>query len=79
MIPNNFIYNLEKRISDNILYEVDSSNIPIITTGSFITLFMNWDDNRLLALIRQFFLIPNGNNEFVDHTVESMTLFITED
>jgi hypothetical protein len=35
-----------------------------IITVSFIALFVNWYDNRLLPLIRQFFLIANGVNEF---------------
>jgi hypothetical protein len=33
--------------------------------SSFITIFLNWNHNRLLPLIRQFFLIPSGINEFV--------------
>jgi hypothetical protein len=28
---------------------------------------MNWYNNRLLPLIRQFFLIPNRINEFLDN------------
>jgi hypothetical protein len=31
-----------------------------------VTLFVSWYNNRLLTLIRQFFLIPNRINEFVD-------------
>jgi hypothetical protein len=38
----------------------------IIITVSFVTLFVNWYNNRLLQLIRQFFLIPNRINEFED-------------
>jgi hypothetical protein len=34
-------------------------------TVSFITLFVNWYNNRLLPLIRQIFLIPYRSNEFV--------------
>jgi hypothetical protein len=34
-------------------------------TVSFTTFFVNWYNNRHLPLIRQFFLIPNGINEFV--------------
>jgi hypothetical protein len=54
---------LERGIFNKILYEVDSSDI---ITVSFIALFVNWYNNRLLPLIRQFFLIPNRINEFVD-------------
>jgi hypothetical protein len=35
----------------------------IIITVSFVTLSVNWYNNRFLPLIRQFFLIPNGINE----------------
>jgi hypothetical protein len=64
MIPNNFIYiyglNLDRRILDKTLYEFDSRDTPpIITTVSFITLLVNWYNNGLLPLIRQFFLMPN--------------------
>jgi hypothetical protein len=41
----------------------------IIIAVNFITLLGNWYNNRLLPLIRQFFHIPNGINEFVDHTL----------
>jgi hypothetical protein len=44
------------RILDTILYKVDN----------FIALFVNWKNNRFFPLIRQFFPIPNGINEFVD-------------
>jgi hypothetical protein len=58
---------LERRIFfGKILYEVDSSDIPtIIITVSFVTLFVNWYNYRLLPLIRQFFLVPNSTNQFV--------------
>jgi hypothetical protein len=39
----------------------------IIITVSFTNLFVNWYSNTLFALIRQFFLIPNRINEFMDH------------
>jgi hypothetical protein len=39
------------------LYEVDP------TTISFIPFFANWYNDRLIPLIRQFFLIPNQINE----------------
>jgi hypothetical protein len=39
----------------------------IIATVSFITLFVNWYNNRLFPLIRQFFFIPYRINEFVHH------------
>jgi hypothetical protein len=55
--------NLERKIVDNILYDVDST---IIIAVSFVTLFVNWYNNRLLPLIRKFLLIPNRSNEFVD-------------
>jgi hypothetical protein len=45
------------------LYEVDSM---IIITVSFVTFFLNWYNNRFLPMIRQFFLLPNRVNEFVD-------------
>jgi hypothetical protein len=46
-----FGLSLERRIFDKILYDVDSSDIPpIITTVSFITLLVNWYNNRLLPL-----------------------------
>jgi hypothetical protein len=34
---------------------------------SFIALLANWYNNRLLQLIRQFFLTPNKINEFMFH------------
>jgi hypothetical protein len=36
----------------------------MIITVRVIALLMNWCNNRLLPLIRQFFLIPNRINEF---------------
>jgi hypothetical protein len=38
----------------------------IIIAVSFIPLFVNWYNNRLLPLIRQLFLILNNINEFMD-------------
>jgi hypothetical protein len=40
--------------------------VVIITEVSFITLFVNWFNNTFLPLLRQFFLIPNRMNEFMD-------------
>jgi hypothetical protein len=37
--------------------------------ASFITLIVNWNDNGLFPLLRQFVLTPNTVNEFVDLTV----------
>jgi hypothetical protein len=51
--------NRERRILDKLLYEVDSSDIPRQLLQCFITRLVNWYNNRLLPLIRQFFLIPN--------------------
>jgi hypothetical protein len=48
---------LERRIFINILYEI---------AVDFIPLFVKWYNNRLLPLIRQFFPIPNRNNEYMD-------------
>jgi hypothetical protein len=59
-------FNPEKIILDKIVYEVDSSDIPRYYTASFITLFVNWYNYRLTPLIRQFLLIPNKMNEFVN-------------
>jgi hypothetical protein len=39
---------------------------PISTTGSFITLLVNWYKNGLIPLIRQFFHIPNRINDIMD-------------
>jgi hypothetical protein len=50
---------------DKSLYEVDNSDVTIITKLCFITLFANWQNNRFFLLIRQFFLIPNRINEFM--------------
>jgi hypothetical protein len=36
----------------------------IVTTVSFITLLVNWCNNGLLPLIRQFFIIPNRSVSF---------------
>jgi hypothetical protein len=36
-----------------------------ITRASFVTLLVNWYNNRLLPLIRKFFLIPNRINQFM--------------
>jgi hypothetical protein len=38
----------------------------MIITVSFIALFVNWYNNRLLPLIRHLFLIQNRTNAFVD-------------
>jgi hypothetical protein len=47
--------------------------IPVISHdkyySQFNTLLVKWYNNRLLPLIRQVFLIPNGINEFVDQTL----------
>jgi hypothetical protein len=69
--PNNFIQyglNLERRILDRILYEVDNTDIhsSMITTVSFIAILVNSYHNRLLPLLRQVFLIPNRMNELTD-------------
>jgi hypothetical protein len=32
-----------------------------------VVFFVNWYNNELLQLIRQFFLIPNKINDFVDN------------
>jgi hypothetical protein len=55
-----------RRIFDKILYEYESSDVMTIITVSFITHFLSSYNNRLLPLIKQFFLIPNRSNEFVD-------------
>jgi hypothetical protein len=47
--------NLETRIFDRILYEVDGSDIAT----SFIPLLENWYSSGQLPLVKQFFLIPN--------------------
>jgi hypothetical protein len=66
MIPNNFIYihglNLERRILDNILHEVDSSDNHD-NTVIFMTLDVNGNSDRLLPLIRKFFCIPKRMND----------------
>jgi hypothetical protein len=46
----------------------------IIITVSFVTLFVNWYANRLLPLSRQFFLIPNKINEFVQTVIFHLLL-----
>jgi hypothetical protein len=47
-------------VFNKILYEIDSGEYPtIIITIRFITPLVHWYNNRLLPLIRQFFLIPN--------------------
>jgi hypothetical protein len=51
----------------------------IITTVSFVTLFVNWYNTRLLPLIRQFFLIPNRVNEFMDLSNVSLPASIRSD
>jgi hypothetical protein len=38
----------------------------IIIIVSFVTLLVNWYNNRLLLLTRQFFHIPNRIIEFVN-------------
>jgi hypothetical protein len=59
--------NLERRIFDKILYDVDNSDIPWQLLQSVLApFFMNWYNNRLLPLIRQLFLIPNRITEFMD-------------
>jgi membrane protein DedA with SNARE-associated domain len=39
---------------------------PIIIKISVFAVPLNWYNTRLIPLIRQFFLIPNGINEFMD-------------
>jgi hypothetical protein len=43
--------------------------IPHDNYYGFIALLVNWYNNRLLPLIRQFFLIPNRINKFTELTV----------
>jgi hypothetical protein len=49
---------MEGRVLDIILYKFDSSEISRQLLVSHIPLFVNWYNNRLLSLIRQFFRIP---------------------
>jgi hypothetical protein len=75
---SSFIYiyglNLERRILYKILYEVDSSDIPWCLLQQVVSMYYskfyhsscNWYNNRLLQLIRQFFLIWNRINEFME-------------
>jgi hypothetical protein len=48
------------------------TSIKIIIV-SFITLFVNWYNNKYLPLFNQFFLIPNRINEFVDQRQQCFT------
>jgi hypothetical protein len=41
----------------------------MITTVSFIALLVNWYNNRLLPLIRQFFFIPNRIINIIPRTL----------
>jgi hypothetical protein len=62
MIPNNiFTYrlNIERKNLDNILHA------SIDNTVSFISSVLNWHNNRLLPLLRQFFRVPNKVNNFI--------------
>jgi hypothetical protein len=65
--------NLERRIMDKFLYEIDNSDISeLIITVRFVTFFVNWYNNRLLLLIRQFFLIPKElMSLWVSHSIIS--------
>jgi hypothetical protein len=56
----------EKGIWKNFVWSWLQWYPTIIITVRFIALFANWDNNRLLLLLRQFFLIPNRINEFMD-------------
>jgi hypothetical protein len=44
--------------------------ITVICLGNtiinFIALLVNWYNNEFLPILRQFFLIPNRINEFMD-------------
>jgi hypothetical protein len=57
---------LERRILDKNFCEVDSFISPDNYYNHFITLLMNWCNNRLLPVIRQFFLMQNRINYLMD-------------
>jgi hypothetical protein len=57
---------LERRILDENLFELDTSNIHDNYYSQ--TLLLNWYNNRLLPLVRQFFLIQ----------IELMSLWISD-
>jgi hypothetical protein len=55
--------NLERRLFDKILYDIDSSDIPQYLLQSVLSPTL-WIDTIIDSfLIRQYFLIPNGINE----------------
>jgi hypothetical protein len=49
--------------------------VVIITAVSFITLFVNWFNNTLLPLLRQFFLIENRMNNFLFLCIASYCVY----
>ena len=51
-----------------------ASPLPMITTVSFIVLLTNSYNDRLLPILKQFFLIPNRNHMFMDITVNCSTV-----
>jgi hypothetical protein len=59
-----------ERMLDKILLDTDNS-VSHNNYISFITLPINWYNNRLLPLVRQFFLIPNRTGLWISKCFKS--------
>jgi hypothetical protein len=67
LLSSTYGLHLERRVFNEILYEADNSDyLTIITTVSFIALLVKWYSNILLPVLRQFFVITNRINKFMD-------------
>ena len=66
IISSAFGINLDNKILDNIFYVAGKSDASIITTVCFIVLLIDTYNDWLLPFLRQFLLIRNTNNKFMD-------------
>jgi hypothetical protein len=67
VISSAYGVNLNSRMLDKILHVVDASNMPVqLLQSCCIALLNDRYNDRLLPLLRQFFLIPNRSNMFMD-------------
>jgi hypothetical protein len=67
IISSTYGLKFERRILDRFLCVGDNSDIPGLLLQSVLLLLpMNWYNNRILPLIKQFSLTTNIFNEFMD-------------
>jgi hypothetical protein len=70
VIPNNFIcmwsYPSEKNVWYNFIWSWEQWYVSVITTVSFIAVFVNRYRNWLFPLVRQFFFVPDQLNKLMN-------------